>query len=142
MDIMEKLKKISNDISDTFLLSERQIGYGYEEEFGFYRIWHTKENLEDDKECRKIIGNIARKYLTKEELRNLVVVYDYEKEIAFNNHKCELSFSYSLKSDIFNEWSDSLDIFLEDLSEKDLEDCFMYDEKSNNSIENNYALAS
>lgn len=76
MDIIDKLFKIKVDIERLFNLEKDSMRIGYEIEFGFYRIAHNIEELETIKENRAKIGKILRNYLTKEELRNVVVVFE------------------------------------------------------------------
>lgn len=46
MDIIDKLFKIKADIEKLFELEEDSMRIGYEIEFGFYRVFHSIEELE------------------------------------------------------------------------------------------------
>lgn len=76
MDIIDKLFKIKADIEKLFELEEDSMRIGYEIEFGFYRVFHSIEELETIKENRAKIRKTLRNYLTKEELRNVEVVFE------------------------------------------------------------------
>lgn len=80
-DVMENV--INNFIEQLkleFNFENEFIGFEYEEDGEYYRIWHTYEELQRNKENRKIVSSLLREIMTEEERKNVVVTYSYIKE--------------------------------------------------------------
>ncbi len=92
----ELVKAFIDEIKKQFSLSDRAIGYD-KKETGYYRIWHTKKEIEKVKENRVFIGNLINSMFYEENLFDVSFVYSYIKEEELKEKELKLKMALELE---------------------------------------------
>lgn len=85
--MLELVKKFIDEIIQNFNFPRNRIGYEYDEDNDFYKIWHTDLKFDQNEENREKIGTLMNDLLYSNFIYNFSFAYDYIKEQELKNEE-------------------------------------------------------
>ncbi len=83
--MLELVKKFIEEIIQNFNFSRNRIGYDYDEDNDFYKIWHTDLKFDQNEENEEKVSTLMNDLLYGNFIYNFSFAYDYIKEQELKN---------------------------------------------------------